>query len=772
VRSVCSALLVAVALLLPAGAAARVVQSEAVLPPGQSGFVSLTGLPSGTGSPHLYDQTALFQNLRWRPFGFGTGVGATESPRAGVVIQRDAFGIPSVTAPSELDAWFGVGYAVAQDRLFQLEAFRHATKGRVSELQGSSGLGDDLAARRDYYSAQERAAMFERIPEPLKQRAAAYRDGINAWIAHVRTSPLDLPGEYGATLSAMDDWTLDDTAAVGVFLARTVPSGDGRELDNARALRELGPKRFTRLAPLRTPGRLTTIPRSEGRFPSQPGRTRAQERAAYRRSQRFVSRLALPGDARVARTTATGGSSMFAVRGSDGNAFLFNGPQLGFSVPELFVEFEVHYPGLDARGVSAAGIPLIASGHNAHVAWGITSGLSDEDDLYAEQLVPGEPEKYRYKGKVRTMDCHDETLRYANVVAAVIGGEAPESGTQTERVCRTVHGPVQARANGVAYARRYAIWKRELESIVGLDGVLNATSVADVDRAMRNVTWNENLMAADDQGNIGYWHPGLHPRRPFKWDERLPYPGTGQAEWRGLLPRLRTPHVVNPKQGWLANWNNPASDQWTMGDYESTEKGSGPLHRVGWLMRLVRRMHTAPTFAAAQDVIKLAGTVAQQRPLAAPRLRRAARGARGKAKAVLGALLAWDGSYERAAPDGTVDPGVAIWEEFKDRAEAIALGAEPGPGVRSLAGGTGRSHAFDISNGEAFALRTLGPAAYRRAAVATFGVLAERFSSPDVSSWREPRRLYDVSSQGAGSLDEPFEFFDRGTFEHFTEVGP
>jgi hypothetical protein len=176
--------------------------------------------------------------------------------------------------------------------------------------------------------------------------------------------------------------------------------------------------------------------------------------------------------------------------------------------------------------------------------------------------------------------------------------------------------------------------------------------------------------------------------------------------------------------------------------------------------------------AASQDVIKLAGTVAQQRPLSAPRLRRAARGARGNAKAVLDTLLAWDGSYDRTAADGTVDPGVAIWEAFKDEAEAIVFGADPGPGVRSLAGGTGKSHAFDISLGEAYALRTLGPKAYRTAAAATFAKLADRFGSTDARSWREQRALYDVGAQGAGSLDAPFPFFDRGTFEHFTEMGP
>ncbi len=92
--------------------------------------------------------------------------------------------------------------------------------------------------------------------------------------------------------------------------------------------------------------------------------------------------------------------------------------------------------------------------------------------------------------------------------------------------------------------------------------------------------------------------------------------------------------------------------------------------------------------------------------------------------------------------------------------------------AKELAGGTGSSHAFDISNGEAFGLRSLGYAGYRAAAEATFTKLAERFKSDDVSKWREPRRLYNVSAQGAAATPKNFPFFDRGTWEQLIELSP
>ncbi len=191
-------LVVALATLAGANLAkAAVKQAETVLPPGQSGFVSLTGLPDGTGSPHLSDQVELFKAFKYKSAVFGQA-GETETPRAGVRIVRGPYGVPSVTGSTDFDAWWGVGYAVAQDRLFQLELFRRATSGRLAEILGDGFLADDLIARRDYYTDPELDQMLSRLPANLVRRAEAYRDGINAWVEQTRRDPSKLPGEFTA----------------------------------------------------------------------------------------------------------------------------------------------------------------------------------------------------------------------------------------------------------------------------------------------------------------------------------------------------------------------------------------------------------------------------------------------------------------------------------------------------------------------------------------------------------------------------------------------
>jgi hypothetical protein len=332
---------------------------------------------------------------------------------------------------------------------------------------------------------------------------------------------------------------------------------------------------------------------------------------------------------------------------------------------------------------------------------------------------------------------------------------------------------VQARAGAVAYARRYATWKRELGTIVGLAALDRARTIQDVSRAIAQVTWNENTIAADDHGRIGYWHPGLLPIRPKSWDERLPYPGTGQAEWRGFLSVAHRPHVIDPGQGWLTNWNTLPAQGWTTGNDPASERVAGPWFRDAFLERetVARLVRRAPTFAGLAAVVHAAATTAQQRPLAGAELRSALRGARGHAFTVLKAILHWNGSYEQTNARGTVAPGVAAWQAFKVAAQNLGL-RRLGPGARLIGGEEPNSeHLFDVSLGQAYALRTLGPSGWRAAAAAAYGALVQSFHSGSPAHWRAPRTTIQISVLGA---EQPgtMPFFDRGSWEQLVELGP
>jgi penicillin G amidase len=765
-------------MLVAAGpAAGRVIQAETILPPGQSGF---TG-PGGQ-SPHATDQLPLFETLAFKPEPLGGGPGGgSETPRAGVTIRRDAFGVPAISATNEDLAWWGAGYAVAQDRLGELELFRRRAAGTLAEVLGKGSLPGDYVARRDYYTRAELMRMFRRLPAAMRARTQAYVDGVNAWIAHVRQTPADMPSEFSALKVPLRNFTLLDSLRIGVLLARTIPSGDGNELQNLAALRSLGPKRFAEYLPVRgVPREVRTIPASAGVFPSRPGRTRAQERAAYARSRRWLRHIPLPKDlfASAARVP-TGlespsgidvglggvqGSFMWAIRRrSDRHTFFFNGPQLGYQSPSTFVELDLHTPGGDLHTATAPGVPVNSNGYNQHVAWGVTSGLSDDDDLFVERLVGRE--RYLFRGKVRRMSCRNERFGYR---------AGDKLKFTRRRFCRTVHGPVQARAGRYAFARRYAIWGRELETLAALARIADASDLHGVDRALLKTTWTENILAADDKGNIGFWHPGLYPLRNVRWDERLPLPGDGRAEWNGLLPRKDDPHVINPRgRNWLVNWNNVPAKGWSSGDAPAREQLRGPYHRVAMMQGFVSQAAAGPLASfdsGTIDILRKTSSTATQRPTAQRLLERAAAGATGPAADVLRTLLAWDGNFTRTDAAGTMDPGAATWQAFKAAAEVVMFGKRVSRGTDSLIEAPGSEGFVESSLGETIALRKLSLAKLRLAAADAAAELTKTYGSPNPAAWRMKRPLMTPENQGLASAP-PTPLQNRGSYEMAVELG-
>ena len=326
--------------------------------------------------------------------------------------------------------------------------------------------------------------------------------------------------------------------------------------------------------------------------------------------------------------------------------------------------------------MTAPGVPVIGAGFNGHgVAWGVTTGASDTDDLYAERLAGEGSEQYYFRGQ----SCGGWTAAPRRCAttrrpATCSRSGCPRRARSDVRLCRTVHGPVQARAGGVAYARRYAGWMRELETLEGLAGRQLGARRAGGRRGRPQDDLEREHHGRRRAGHIGYWHPGLHPLRARRWDERLPLPGTGEAEWRGLLDRSRIPSVIDPEAGLAGELEQPAVDRLDGGRRDGPQASRRAVlpRRAGCSGSRATPRARRPS-RASRTSSRQAGTVAQQHPIATARLRRAARGAEGGARQVLDTLLAWDGSYHRTDAAGTVDPGVAAWDAFRAAAAEVAL---------------------------------------------------------------------------------------------------
>jgi hypothetical protein len=153
------------------------------------------------------------------------------------------------------------------------------------------------------------------------------------------------------------------------------------------------------------------------------------------------------------------------------------------------------------------------------------------------------------------------------------------------------------------------------------------------------------------------------------------------------------------------------------------------------------------------------------------RLRHIRHGASGEAASVLDTILRWSGNFAKHDSHDNVDPGVAAWKTFTAGAAKRMFGRFSGEGVESVLDTRGSSHMLESTWGEVYALRHLSRKALQSVATNTFASLAARFKSSNPAKWREPRTMYEPSSQGAASMPK-IPFFDRGTYEQVVELGP
>jgi len=262
-----------------------VLKAETVLPPGQSGFVSLAGQARGMVSgnpadygPHLDDQRALYWSFQAKPAVLGGRPGTPIEPKPGVQVYRDDYGVPIVYAETVRDLWYGVGHAIASDRLFLMDAVRRTAKGTLAELTGCGAVPADLQARVTGYTPAEYQAFFEALSPDARAAAEGYVEGANARLAEVLANPSLLPAEYALLSSRPEPFTTLDVLASGVYITRFVASEGGNEFLNIRLLKALqarygsaraGKDAFLDLTWLDDPKAVTSVPVGSGRFSNQ-----------------------------------------------------------------------------------------------------------------------------------------------------------------------------------------------------------------------------------------------------------------------------------------------------------------------------------------------------------------------------------------------------------------------------------------------------------------------------------------------------------------------
>lgn len=469
--------------------------------------------------------------------------------QAPISLQRDAHGIPTIVAANAHDAFFGLGLVHAQDRLWQMETHRRIGAGRLAELFGEPALEADLFLRA-LGVRRAAAEQWKRLPQASKAVLQAYTDGVNAALKHELQAR---PPEMLLLGVQPEPWDPVDSLAWAIMMAWDLGGNWNTELLRLRLALKMPVARINNLMPP---------------YPGEAPLATTDYAALYRSlkldagDRAVASWQRLPDIAPPSGVEGVGSNNwvLAGSRSATGQPLLANDPHLKLSSPALWYFARLQAPGLKVAGATMPGMPLVVLGQNEHVAWGFTNTGPDVQDLYIEQLDPGDPAQVRTPEGWARMETVREVLKVKGKPDVVFNAR------------RTRHGPVISDAGTMpdvlgprvrpAYvlAMRWTALDPDNDVIGTSLAMQQASSVATFIEATRSfVAPMQNMVVADKAGHIGVVSPGRVPLRKPENDLRglAPAPGwDARYDWAGFLPPEQTPREQDPERGYIVTANH------------------------------------------------------------------------------------------------------------------------------------------------------------------------------------------------------------------------
>jgi penicillin amidase len=446
-------------------------------------------------------------------------------------IVRDKDAVAHIFAANQNDAAFALGYAHAQDRLWQLEMNRRIGQGRLAEILGSDAVKTDKFIRvMGFYRLAQKN--YENAAPATRKTLQSYAAGINAYVA---TRKGALPIEFIALKTNFAPWTPVDSLVWGKLMS----------LDLGYQWRtELG--RFT-LASRLPIGRINEL------IPPYPG-----DLAVNMPDPKTLYPGLLPPEIKAEEVEAKG-SNNWVVSGArtvSGKPLLANDPHLTLTAPGIWYLVHMRMGDKNVVGVSMPSLPYVTLGRTDNLAWGFTNTAPDAHDIIVEKIIDPATGTYQTPDGTAILSKRREVIKVKNSADIFL----------TVRSSR--NGPLLSDAIddlGARMGKNYVMalrWTALSETDSTLDSGLamnTAQTVAQGIAAVRGFTSpQQNIVMADTQGNIGYIAAGQVPQRSADHLTQgvMPVPGwLKSSEWTGFIPFEKLPQVVNPASGYVATAN-------------------------------------------------------------------------------------------------------------------------------------------------------------------------------------------------------------------------
>ena len=506
-----------------------------------------------------------------------------------IEIIRNNNNVPHIFGKTDEDVYFALGFAHAQDRLWQMTMLRRTAQGRLSEVFGQRTLKtDELLRRYDLYTLAQSSVAAQ--DDKTKLALDAYSRGVNAWIGQINEQSLGRGApEFFLFSNEIAAWQPADSIAIIKLMALQLSAHLEFEVLRARMSLLLPDDRLRDILPDDPGAGITALPDYANLMPGVLPST-----APLRVAQDPLSPF-------PERATA-GASNAWAAapdRSAAGGSLLANDPHLNFTAPTIWYLARMELASGGVIGATIPGIPAILIGRSDKLGWGVTSSYLDDQDVIIEKLNPSNPEEYetpegfipfetrRSIITVKDADPVTITLRWSKS-----GPVLP--GTHYNLASITPAGHVASLE-----------WTALSPNDTSMTASINLMQAGSVDAAIEAgrlfIAPSQNLMLADANG-VAMQTVGAMPDRDAasQTQGRMPAPGwEGANRWIGILPYADNPRVIAPPTGLLGNTNNKTVDrpfpkhvsfQW--GDTQRIQR---------WLTLMkTREVHTRESFIEAQ----------------------------------------------------------------------------------------------------------------------------------------------------------------------------
>ena len=508
---------------------------------------------------------------------------------APVEIVRNNDNVPHIFGQTDEDVYYALGFAHAQDRLWQMMMLRRTAQGRLSEIFGPATVKvDELMRRFDLYGLALQSAQVQ--DEATTRALEAYAAGVNAWIEEVNNGARGRGApEFFLFQPEISAWAPADSIAILKLMALQLSSALQTEVLRARVSLLLPNDRLADLLPDDPSQGVAALPDYASLVPGV---------APLRTPVRFAGGPFTP----VAGPGMAGASNSWAAmpeRSAAGGSLLANDPHLGLTAPTIWYLARLELSTGGVIGGTIPGVPLVLVGRSDKLGWGLTTAYVDDQDVVIEALNPENTEEYQTP---------DGWAKFESRQSIITVKDAPPV-TLTLRWSR--NGPIlpgghyelgSITPGGHVAAISWTALSGEDRSISGAMALMRAQGIPQALEAGRMVVAPaQNVMLADGTG-IALQVMGALPARDAGHPSQGRLPALGadaRVGFKGLMPYEDNPRVVSPASGLLGNTNNKTVDR-PFPNHVSFDWGDTQRIQRWLTLMKAREVHTRESFIEAQ----------------------------------------------------------------------------------------------------------------------------------------------------------------------------